>query len=624
MPSPRPRWRARGIAALCGLYRAVDHSRRAASNLLFVAVLVAVAVWLLADREPRIADSTAMTLSPKGTLVEQLRGPNPLGNLMDPRGATPNAAETLLRDVITAIELARDDDRVQALVLDTSDLRPTGLSKLQDVGAALRSFREAGKRVIATADSYSQPGYYLAAHADEVYVHPMGAVALTGLSRYRFYFKDAIDRLGLNWHVFRVGTFKSAVEPYLASSMSPEAKSANRAWMDDLWTAYLDDVARARGLSSKAVRDYADRLDQHVTATGGDTALAAQHAGLVDGVVTRDEVRARLVELVGEDPETHKPRQVAASTLLAAHRRATSLLEGRSEPAIGVIVARGAIANGERTAGQIGSDSTAALIQKARHDDDIKAIVIRIDSGGGSAFASEVIRRELEQTRAAGKPVVASMSSVAASGGYWIACGADEIWASATTLTGSIGVFGMFPTFERPLAEVGITVDGVATASLAAPSSARGLDPRQAAMMQLGVEDSYARFLDHVSAARGMDREAVDAVAQGRVWSGQDALAEGLVDHLGRLDDAIGAAARLAGLGDEPRVVYVQREPDASERLLQEILRRTPASAGPSDGAESLIDRATRWLHTTPTLEVLSLQDPRGIYAHSLIATDLL
>ncbi|MGB1015027.1 MAG: signal peptide peptidase SppA, partial [Nannocystaceae bacterium] len=612
------------VRVLAWVWRAIDSVRRVAINLLFIAIVTLILVILFSDSAPTIHDETAVVVRPRGTLVEELAG-DPASRFQDMLTGQ-QAEETLLRDVIDTIDAARKDDRVKVLVLDLSRLKGSGMSKLQDLRAPLQAFRETGRPIIATADSYSQAAYYLAAHADEVYLHDLGEVEMVGLSRFRTYFRDALDKLEIEWHIFRVGKFKSAVEPYLLNGMSEQARQANLEWMGDLWQAYLDDVSLARGVSTAELRDYAEHFDHHLQAARGDTAVAALEAGLVDHIGGRDQVRTRLIELVGEDEKTHSFHQIAGTKFLS-HVRETELPEDTDQPEVAVIVARGTIQNGSHPPGTIGGDSTAALIRKARTDDNVKALVLRVDSGGGSAFASEVIRREFELAREQGKPVVVSMGSVAASGGYWISCASDEIWASPTTITGSIGIFGMFPTVHKPLAKLGIHVDGVAQTPRAGLDIARPLPKEVAEGQQIAIENGYQRFLQTVGTSRDMTPQEVDKVAQGRVWSGLDAKEHGLVDNLGGLNDAIASAAARANLEvDAYRTTYVEREASFGQKLMKDLFSATatwivdeeaanlPIPTGPYSQVLRMISEQAEILQ--------SFNDPRGIYAYELIDLD--
>jgi protease-4 len=503
------------------------------------------------------------------------------------------------------------------------------MTKLEDLRDAVAGFKTSGKTVLATADDYSQTAYYLAAQADEIYLHEMGLVVLPGFGRYVTHFKDGLDRLGVDVHVFRVGEYKSAVEPFLRNDMSDEAKEANLDWLGDLWRAWIADVAAARGLSEERLLDYVHRFPELLRQQAGDAARAALEAGLVDHVGERDMVRDRLVELVGEDETTHSFQGVSYQDYLAHLGSDRASLGGGSgdDDQVAVLVARGDILDGRRPPGEIGGDSTAALVRQARDDDTVKALVLRVDSGGGSAFASEVIRRELELLREAGKPVVISMGTVAASGGYWIATASDEIWASPTTITGSIGIFGIFPTFQKPLARyLGMHVDGVGTTPLAgALRPDRELSAEAAEAIQQITDRGYQEFLDRVAEARGMTPEEVDRIARGRVWSGEDAHAKGLVDHLGGLDQAIAAAAQRAGLEGGYGITWLEQELDFEEQLAADLLSRATEVFGlegrarmPAAAALGAVEPLLRSAGSLDGVTRAALADPRGLVAHCL------
>ncbi len=601
---------------LGNVWKAVDATSRVTLNLVFLGLVVAVVVLAAQSGGPKVPKGGALVLRPEGAIVEQLGG-DPLERAVD---ALTGQAEpqTLLVDLLDAVEAARDDDRVKVLVLDLDEMGGAGLTKLEDLGRALDDFKASGKTVVAVADNYDQGRYFLAAHANEIWMHEMGMVLIEGFGRYRTYYKDAIDRLEVDWNVFRVGEFKSAVEPYLRNGPSDEARLADAEWLGDLWQAWLADVAAARGLRPEEIGAYVEGFPERVQAAAGDTAKVAVEARLVDHAAGRDAVRARLVELAGEDEDTHSYRQIAHPDYLERLGDDRPSARGTGD-AVGVIVASGTILDGHQPPGKIGGDSTAALVRQARDDEEVKAVVLRVDSGGGSGFASEVIRRELELTRAAGKPVVASMGSVAASGGYWVTMAADEVWAAPTTITGSIGIFGMFPTFQKPLAKyLGVHVDGVGTTRLAgALRPDRALDPVLAQTIQSIVEHGYQDFITKVAEARETTPEAVDAIARGRVWSGADAHQLGLVDHLGTLDDAVAAAARLAKLEDGYRVRTIEKEMELKDRVMAELLSGAAAFAGEHRLTVSpgpLESSLRRWLRREAEL-LADLNDPHGLYA---------
>jgi protease-4 len=600
-------------------WRGIDAARRVFVNLIFVALVIVLLMVLFSDDKPEIADTTALVIAPKGQLVEQLTGQSIQRAVDEARGAA--APETLLKDVIDAIEAGKDDDRVQALVLDLSAFGGGLLTKLQDVGKAIADFKTSGKKVIAISDHYDQYRYYLAAPADEILVHKMGIVVLQGFGRYKMYYKDGIDRLGLDVHVFRVGEYKSYAEPYLRNDMSDEAKEANLDYLGDLWRIYLEDVATARGMTVAQIEQYATEFPRLIEEAAGDTSLAAVDFGMVDAALTRIEMREKLVELVGEDEDTHSYSQIAFNEYLEALDEDRFGRKAKGDR-VGVVVARGSILDGSHPPGTIGGDSTAALIRQARNDEEIKAIVLRIDSGGGSAFASEVIRRECEKARADGKPVIASMGSVAASGGYWISTSSDQIWAYPSTITGSIGVVGIFPTFQRPLAKyLGVRVDGVGTTPLAGFRPDREMPEEIGQVIQNVIEQGYRDFLQRVAEARDMTTEEVDLIARGRVWSGADAYELGLVDNLGNLDDAVAAAAELAELGDEYEVTYIEKEERFKDRLLKSLLARGIRAAGPERASDSPLDEVLRQVERSAAA-FAELNDPNHAYALSMIETD--
>ena len=600
-------------------WRGIDAARRVFVNLLFVALVTALLLFLISDDEPDIADTTALVIAPRGQLVEQLTGGSFERMIDEARGSV--APETLLKDVIDSIEAGKDDDRVQALVLDLDAFGGGRMTKLQDVRDAIVDFKSSGKKVIATADSYNQNRYYLAASADEILVHKMGLVLLEGFGRYRMYYKDGIDRLGLDVHVFRVGEYKSAVEPFLRDDMSPEAKEANLEWLGDLWRIYLEDVAAARGMPVERLEEYANEFPRLIGEAGGDTAKAALDFGMVDAAVSRIEVRERLIKLVGEDEDTRTYNRIAFNEYLKTLDDDRFGRKAKGDR-VGVIVARGTILDGNHPPGTIGGDSTAALIRQARNNDRIKAIVLRVDSGGGSAFASEVIRRECEKARDEGKPVVASMGSVAASGGFLISTSSDQIWAYPSTITGSIGIYGIIPTYQRPLAtHLGVRVDGVSTAPLAGIRPDRELPDEIGQVTQKVVDQGYQDFLTRVAESRGMTKEEVDEIARGRVWSGEDAYELGLVDKLGDLEDAIAAAAELAELGDEYEVSYIEKKEKFKDRILKRLMARAIGAASPDVAPESPLDEVLRQVGQS-TAAFAQLNDPNHAYALSMIETD--
>ena len=605
--------------SLSGIWSAINTTRRVVLNLLFLLIVIAVFVMMFSSDKPNVADTTALVIKPNGQLVEQLTAKTLEQKIDEARGVAVN--ETLLKDVLDAIEMAKDDDRIQVLVFNFSSFTGARLTKLQDLAEAIKDFKTSGKKVIAMADLYTQDSYYIAAHADEIITHKMGGVVIEGFGRYRMYYKEGMDKLGLDVHIFKVGTFKSAVEPYLRNDMSEYAREANQEWLGDLWRIYLDEVATARGMTPEALNLYAQDFSGVMSKSGGDSAKAALDYGLVDKAMTRVEMTQHLIDLVGENEETHSYNRIAASEYLK-----TSNIDRFGQKTKGdkvaVVVARGTILDGSQPAGTIGGDSTAALIRKARNDESVKAIVLRIDSGGGSAFASEIIRRELEKARADGKPVIASMGSVAASGGLWIATSSDKVIAHPTTITGSIGIFGMVPTYQRPLAEhLGIRVDGISTAPLAGVRLDRELPEEVGQTIQSMIEHGYKEFLQRVSESRGMSVEEVDKVAQGRVWSGEDALGHGLVDSLGDLDDAIKAAAELSKLNDDYVVTYIEKEQGFEEKLMNSLMSKAATFTASNTSKASNFNKLISELERAAG-DFTALNDPNHVYVMSNIETD--
>ncbi len=533
--------------------------------LLFFGIL-----WVaMQPHIPLVPREAALLIAPQGELVEQNSG-GPLDRVVA-EASGEQEFEVRLRDVLTAITRAKDDERIKLIVLDLDGLTGGGVAKLEEIASALRDFKTSGKQVIALGQSFDQQQYYLAAHADQIYLDPHGLVLIDGFAYYGQYYKEAIDKLGVTVNVFKAGKYKSAVEPFLRQDMSPEAREANQQWLSSLWNTYQTVVTQARGLEPNALRDYADQLLAGLQATQGDFARLAVERKLVTDLKTREQVIDELRKQVGADEEDHGYQRVHMDDYLAAEY-AEHPLENRGSNRVGIVVAAGEIVDGERTAGTVGGDSLAALLRQARFDDDIKAVVLRIDSPGGSVTASEVIRREVAALKAAGKPVVASMSSTAASGGYYIAMDADEIWANPTTITGSIGVFGVFPTFEKTLGKLGISTDGIGTTAISgALRIDKAMSETARQVFQLNVDHEYAQFVTRVAAGRSKSFESIDAIAQGRVWAAADARENGLVDQLGLLQDAVKAAAERAQLGNDYQQEYMEVDLSWQQLLAQQV-----------------------------------------------------
>jgi protease IV len=557
------------LAILKGAWLALDGLRKVL-HLILLVVLFGLLLAATRSELPFVPERAALVLEPRGYLVEELSG-DPLDRAIS-RATGGGQAETRIRDLVDVVDEARDDDRIRALVLDLEQLQGAGLPMLQDLAQSVRWFRESGKKVYAYAESYSQRQYYLAAQADEVYLDPLGYVLLDGYGYFRTYFRGTLDKLAVDVHVFKAGTHKSAPEEWSRTDMSPEDREDAAVWIGALWDGYKADVAAARGFESAQVQAYADESAEGVKATGGDMAQYALARGLVDGLKTRAEFEAIVAEVAGEGEDEETAYASVDWQSYLPYVRAELALRERGDEAVAVVVAAGEILGGQQPPGLVGGDSHAELLREAREDDEVAAVVLRIDSPGGSIMASEVIRREVAALRAAGKPVVASMGTVAASGGYYIAMDADRILAAPTTITGSIGVFAVVPTFQRTLGKLGVTSDGFGTTRLSGQMDLdRSLGPEAQAILQASIDGYYRTFVDGVAKARKRRPEEIDSLAQGRVWTGADAKAAGIVDDLGNVDDAIAEAAKLAGLGEDYAVRWMEKELSWKDALVMQL-----------------------------------------------------
>ena len=552
-----------------------DLSRKIFLNFVFFLVIVMVISFITSSgSKPTVENGVALVLQPNGFIVEQLTYTDPIEKAMQDVTGNQDAPETSLYDLLEAIERAKDDKRITSLVISTSYLWGAGVTKLQDLAAAIKDFKTSGKKVIAFDDNFSQTQYFLAAQADEIIMSPQGGIFLTGFARIGTYFKSFLDKVGVNVHVFKVGTFKSAVEPFIRDNMSDAAKQANRAWIGDLWSEFQQNLAETRSLTSDDIASYINNYKENLIASNGNSATIALDAGLVDKLMTRIEFRDKMIAVVGIDEKTKSFKSISHSNYLKAVRSQFDQVSPNSYK-VAVITAKGSILDGEHKEGVIGGDTVARLIRKTRNNKNVKAIVLRVDSGGGSAFASEVIRQELVKAQADGIKVVTSMGDVAASGGYWIAATSDEIWANSSSITGSIGIFGMVPTFEKPLNEWGIFRDGVGTTKYSNPvDGGMPLSDDVAEIIQTSINHGYDKFLSLVSQGRNMSKDEVDKIAQGRVWSGKKAHELGLVDSLGGLPDAIKSAAKLADI-ESYEVLYVKRKLSENEIFLKELFNQS-------------------------------------------------
>ena len=542
---------------------------KALQTLLFGLIALGLFLALIAapfsDNASQMPEDGALVLNPSGVLVEEKTAVDPLNFLADDGGPS----EVLLQDLVVALEQARDDPRITTLVLNLDNFGGGLMPHLEIVADGIRDFRASGKKVIAASNGYSQSSLLLAAEADEILMNPEYAVLPEGFSAYRTYFSSLLQRLNVTVNLFKVGQYKSAAEPYFQDRMSDEDKQARLAYLNAWWDTYTVRFETARGLPAESLNDTIDNIQAVLESASGNLGQVALNSGWVDQLMSDRERAEYLVGLIGADEEDEQRyRGIGFEDYLALNPTETEA----SEHKIAVITAVGSIVDGYADAGSIGSLTLLERIQQARDDDAVKAIVLRVDSGGGSKSASEIIRQELAHAQAAGIPVVASMGSVAASGGYWISATADRIFAHQNTITGSIGIFALIPTFEKVLNEYGVFGDGVATTPLAGAASIdRGIQPIYAGLIQQVIQSGYDQFLA-VAEGRNMTPEAVNEIAQGRVWTGTKALELGLVDEIGGLDEAIQAAAELADITD---YAIWRVEPEASRR--QQILEALTA-----------------------------------------------
>ena len=545
----------------------------------------------------------ALVIRPLGPIVEQVAGSDdPFDNLS---GDLPR--ELYVGDLLEVLETAASDDRVQDIILSLDNINGTGQAVLYDVGNALQKIQEADKNIIAVGDYFTRSGYYLASFADEIIMNSDGLVEMDGFGRSRLFYKSFLDKIKVDFNVFRVGTFKSAVEPYLGNEMSEAAKEANLAYLDVLWSSYKDVISKNRGMTSEEIQYLVDNSDAILTEEGLSSSEAILNYGLVDKLLPRTKTRSYLKELFGESDDKKSFAQISGYEYFRLIQSEKSVVS--AEDKIAVVVARGTIVNGVQPPGTIGGDSTSRLIREAHEDENVKAIVLRVDSGGGGVFASEQIRLELLEAKEKGLTIIASMGNVAASGGYWISANAHEIWASHNTITGSIGIFGILPTIDRALSEIGINSDGVKTSRLDLSGDVTSpLDEGLSKIIQSEIEYGYKRFIGLVSEARDIPIEEVDKIAQGRVWAGSTALELGLVDNIGNLQMAIKRAAELAEI-DEYNSYYPEQEVNWREQIFNRLSGYI-GWAIPSLIKENILVKET----VRVLQDIEKLNDPKGIY----------
>jgi len=560
-----------------GIWRFIDGARKLALNLIFLLILFLIfaTVWESGDSlviQPR----TALVISPYGDVVEQYSG-TPFDQALQ-NATDQHPRETRLRDLIDAIRRARNDERITSLVIDPGYMEHVGLASLQELEVAIAEFKTSGKPVIALADNMTQQQYYLAATADEIWLQPQGLVWIDGFSAYRNFFHEGLEKLEVEINLFRVGSYKSAMEPFIRNDMSPEDREASLFWLGSLWQQYLEAVSRERGVPlvdlSTAVNQFADRLE----AAGGSFAQLSLELGLVDRLISRPEANQELAARGAADTEGNGFRQIGFENYLALTGSTNHSIDGNK---VMIVVAEGEIVSGDAPSGMIGAETIAAQLHTVGNDAKARAVVLRMNSPGGESFASEQIRREVQALRESGKTVVISMGDVAASGAYWIAMAGEEVWASPASITGSIGVFGMIPTFSRPLGKLGIHTDGVGTTPLAGKLRLDlPMDSDLKRIFQTATEHTYKEFIRIVSEGRNMPPDEVEKVAEGRVWSGVQAKELGLVDQTGTLQQAIDSAARVAGLGSDYEVQYSEPKLSPLEVFVLDMMSSGAARLG--------------------------------------------
>ncbi|ENE5200142.1 signal peptide peptidase SppA [Vibrio parahaemolyticus] len=598
-----------------GIWKSITFIRLALANLIF---LLMIAVFYFAftytgEGRPVIEKESALVMNLSGPIVEQRRYVNPMDSVAGSLLGNEMPKENVLFDIVDTIRYAKDDAKVSGLVLALRDLPETNLTKLRYIAKALNEFKASGKPVYAVGDFYNQSQYYLASYADKVYMAPDGGVLIKGYSAYSMYYKTLLEKLDVSTHVFRVGTYKSAIEPFIRNDMSDAAKESATRWVTQLWSAFVDDVTTNRNINAKVLNPTMEELLTEMKSVDGDLAQLAVKMGLVDELATRQDIRTLFAKEFGSDGKDSY-NAISYYDYLATIRPDYTL----ANHDIAVVVASGAIMDGQQPRGTVGGDTVASLLRQARNDEKVKAVVLRVDSPGGSAFASEVIRNEVEALKKAGKPVVVSMSSLAASGGYWISMSADKIVAQPTTLTGSIGIFSVITTFEKGFSKLGINTDGVGTSPFSGDGITTGLSEGASQAFQLGIEHGYKRFISLVGSNRDMTVEEVDKVAQGRVWTGQDALSFGLVDQMGDFDDAVELAAKLANVTDYG-IYWVEEPLSPTELFLQEFMNQVKVSLGVD--ATSLLPKSLQPVAQQFEQDASLLQsfnDPKGQYAFCL------
>ncbi|HAS6228318.1 TPA: signal peptide peptidase SppA [Vibrio vulnificus] len=598
-----------------GIWKAITFVRLALTNLIFLlsVALVYFVYFYGHDTQPQVEQPSALVLNLSGPIVEQSLYINPMDSFTSSLFGEEIPKENVLFDVVDTIRYAKDDEKITGLVLSLRDMPETNLTKLRYIAKALNEFKASGKPIYAIGAFYNQSQYYLASYADKIYLAPDGGVMLKGYSAFNLYYKTLLEKLDVTTHVFRVGTYKSAIEPFVRDDMSPAAKESATRWLTQLWGAFVDDVANNRNIDPKTLNPSMEEFLSQLKSVNGDLAALSIKLGLVDELATRQQLRTQLAEKFGASGDDSY-KAISYYDYRATMRDNFDV----NADDIAIVVASGTIMDGQQPRGTVGGDTVAGLLRQARNDDKVKAVVLRVDSPGGSAFASEVIRNEVQALKDAGKPIVVSMSSLAASGGYWISMSADKIIAQPTTLTGSIGIFSVITTFEKGFNKLGIYTDGVGTSPFSGEGISTGLSKGASQAFQMGIEHGYQRFISLVGDNRDLSLDAVDKVAQGRVWTGYDALHHGLVDQIGDFDDAVAEAAKMAQL-ENYNLYWVEEPLSPTEQFIQEFMKQVKISMGvdiQSILPSSLQPVAQKMEQHASLLQ--NFNDPKGYYAFCL------
>lgn len=579
-------------------------------GLLVILGLTTVFLARNPQQVPNVPDGAVLVLWPEGQIVEITELPDPYAALFDDFNRRP--AQTSIHDITTALKRAKTDDRISALAIGTDSMASAAPSHMHTIAAAVRDFKSSGKKVYAISSGYSQSDYLIAAEADKIYMHAQGSVLLTGYGSYPMYYRSLLEKIGATVNVFRVGTFKSAVEPYIRDDMSEAAKEANSEFLGSLWEQYQVSVAEARGFEAGKIASDIDNISNQLKAADGNFATLAVNNKLIDELAPRSKWREDLKQEYGSSAYGNSFNQINFQSFLAATNT-----NNNGGGQIAVITAQGEIVMGDGPVSVAAAETIVDYIRSARNNANTAAIVLRVDSPGGSSFASELIRQELTAAQQQGLPVIASFGPVAASGGYWIAATADEIWAAPSSITGSIGIFGIIPTFENTLDKIGVSTDGVGTTPLAgAFNVTRDLTDLSKDVIQQSIESGYGQFLSLVAGGRNMTVEEVDKIAQGRVWVGAKAKELGLVDHLGGFDEAVAAAARAANVADNYSLAFYREQPDQLDQFVANFLNSSVGSGNlkrPALPAPSPIIKAARAVLDDGKF-LSNLNDPLGHY----------